>query len=196
MSHYSYESGVFLSRLQPPTNAHLECIQYLLEECQQGILFIGSSNTESTPRNPFSCQLRQQMTTEAIEDNFEKTSQQRLRVVPLPDLTYANNPNNGPEWGQYLYQKVNELGIKNFAFFGGELKSLWEWFGHPEVQPHVSTERFRPSEKIAGLSATKVRQALQFEDRQYVQQNCPHSAYSRFDQLREIYLRVLADAEK
>ena len=75
---------LFVGRFQPFHRGHLSVIQDLLEEFDQVIVAIGSSDKFRTPDNPFTVGERHAMVKETLEDLG--VSHDRFKVVPLPDI--------------------------------------------------------------------------------------------------------------
>jgi hypothetical protein len=174
----------------------------MLQECKYVLIIIGSANKEGTLRNPLPGKMRFGLTLRAINEIFPKDNH-RISVKLLDDLTYANNadPKNNPLWGDYLYQHIVDwIGRKKFAFYSGEdISQSDHWFGkrlHKQVTPVVLRldSEFWGHDR-QGVSATRVRRALKENDRSYVKTYCPTAIYERFDELREVWLQVLANPQ-
>ena len=184
--------GVFLTRAQPPTNAHIDYVRHIATTSKVGLILVGSANKVGTLRNPFSGPLRINMMHEAVNELFPEAN---IMVCLLDDLTYENNldPENFKRWGQYLYAAVvGHTGEHEFAYFTGEsLQQVENWFGR-HVETSITPVLLRSSALFGDLSATRVRQALADDNRSFVVANCPHSVARRYDQLRKLYLEVIA----
>ena len=183
------EYGVFLTRAQPVTLAHVGCIRQMLSEVDHALIIIGSANKSGMLRNPFPISLRLEMMHGMIEDTFPE-DRERITVMPLSDLDYANSDNN-PRWGKYLYDAiVDQTGSPNFAYYTGEpIEQSTNWFGERlgrEITPRL-VELTDPNEIV---TATDVRNAISISDTQFLVNHCPMSVIERYYNLLLILLKV------
>lgn len=187
--------GVFLTRAQPVTLAHIACIRQMLVESDKALVIIGSANKSGTLRNPFPIKLRLELMQEAIAEEF-LGQLHRIKIMPLDDLDYENSQTN-PLWGEYLYDAiVAKIGNAHFAYYTGEpLEQSTNWFGNrlgSEITPRLLNLQHLPHD----INATNIRNALAQNDIDFVVLRCPRTVMLHYYILLEIYLRVLEDPQE
>jgi len=84
---YKYDFLVFIGRFEPFHVGHLQVIQSALNQAQNVIVLVGSSNQPRTEKNPFTYDERVSMIYWSLEDLNPDLSG-RVEVVPLRDQKY------------------------------------------------------------------------------------------------------------
>lgn len=181
----SVKYGVFIGRMQPVHNAHLALINKALEENDKVLIVLGSSNKEGTYRNPYSVEMREQM----LRECFNEEQNEKITIATLPDWSTEDDEKEVKTWGRYFYYNVvSRIGQKRFSlYYSDELSILDSWFDNTEVKQYITYRHFDRDEVFNGLSATKIRQALLRNDKDYVKKYCPVSVMDRFDGLASLY---------
>lgn len=100
-----YKHAVFIGRFQPFHNGHLNVLSKSLEIAEQVLILIGSCNSASNIKNPFTYEERVQMICSVL--SAEQKS--RVKFIPVPD--YYNNNNY---WITEVQNKVSQF-IENDA---------------------------------------------------------------------------------
>ena len=181
----SVKYGVFIGRMQPVHNAHLALINKALEENDKVLIVLGSSNKEGTYRNPYSVEMREQM----LRECFDEEQNEKITIATLPDWSTEDDEKEVKTWGRYFYYNVvSRIGQKRFSlYYSDELSILDSWFDNTEVKQYITYRHFDRDEVFDGLSATKIRQALLRNDKDYVKKYCPVSVMDRFVGLASLY---------
>ncbi len=94
------EWAVFIGRLQPTHNAHLQIIQHSLECYDNLIIGVGSARQAPSPKNPWTVEQRIEMAKRALT----KQQLERVKFMPLRDYLYNDN-----QWIVDVQQKVSML---------------------------------------------------------------------------------------
>ncbi len=89
--------GLFIGRFQPFHNGHLEAIEWILEQCDQAIVLIGSSQACYQRDNPFTVGERVEMISRTLR--ARKLSEKCL-ILSVPDV------NNNALWVAHINSLV------------------------------------------------------------------------------------------
>ena len=93
-------TGIILFRAQPFHNGHLAQIKRAFRDMRtlEGDLYVivGSANKFGTKRNPIPIDVRMDLITGTLEEEFSYKQRQHLKVVPLDDL--SDEANNNYDW--------------------------------------------------------------------------------------------------
>ena len=89
--------GLFVGRFQPFHNGHKYLIEKALEEVDELIIGIGSSQFGYTKNNPFTFEERAMMIDEQLKGNY--------KIFPIPDI------NDYPRWVSHVEDIVGEFDI-------------------------------------------------------------------------------------
>ena len=84
---YNYKRGLIIGRFQPFHNGHLKLVQQVLNECEELIIVIGSSQFNYLYKDPFTAGERLEMIYATI--SFQKLNHKKIFLVPL--LNFENN---------------------------------------------------------------------------------------------------------
>ncbi len=76
--------GVFVGRFQPFHNGHLEVIKRIMNEVDELVIVVGSSQYSHRLDNPFTAGERIAMIRKAIEEEGIQLS--RIWIIPVPDV--------------------------------------------------------------------------------------------------------------
>lgn len=182
--------GVFIGRMQPVHNGHLFLIKKALEENDSVFVLLGSSNKSGTIRNSFDKALRVYLLRNAID---EEIGREGIDIDYLPDWTMENDKESDKIWGRYLYYNiVSRIGQKEFSlYYSDDVSILDRWFEGTEVRQHINYRCIGREHIFDGLSATKIRQALLDENKDYVERYCPNIVARNFGLLSKIYKEVV-----
>ena len=99
--------ALFIGRFQPFHNAHLIDIKKVLEEVDEVIIAIGSSQEKKTLDNPFSYKERRQMIVNTLKNNKIK----KYKIYPVPDLY------NDKKWVDYIKKNLPKY---DFVYSGNQ----------------------------------------------------------------------------
>ncbi len=132
------KSALFTGRFQPFHNAHLLDIKKVLEEVDEVIIAIGSSQEKNTLDNPFSYDERKQM----IADTLKKNKIKNYKIYLVPDLY------NDRKWVEYM---KNNLPGYEFVYSG----NTWTLRCFKRFDSKVKKIKL-----IKGISSTIVRNMI------------------------------------
>ena len=76
--------GIFVGRFQPFHIGHLEVIKKIIEDVDEVIIIVGSSQYSHTPDNPFTAGERISMIRKVLEEEGIQLS--RIWIIPVPDV--------------------------------------------------------------------------------------------------------------
>lgn len=153
-----YKLGMYLGRFQPFHNGHKSIVDKMLEECEQVIIVIGSSDKKGTVKNPFPAWERFQMIKEVYSTN-------RLEVICLPDRPSVSNDSF---WGDYVMSNLANFGFfPDVVYQGREVERCTWWANYPEVKIQDISRLDIP------ISATLVRAAIIEKREDFIKENCP-----------------------
>jgi bifunctional NMN adenylyltransferase/nudix hydrolase len=151
---WQYDLMVFIGRMQPFHNGHLEVVSEALNLGKHVLLLLGSSLIARNPYNPFTFQERELM----IRSCFSAEENARMIIRPLVDRY------NDTSWGTQVHERVNEVVFE---------KNLSEekicLIGHNKDGSSYYLAMFPEwaSRDVAfymGLSATDVRNAMYLKE--------------------------------
>lgn len=188
----NYATGVFLARMQPLHAAHMYLIKQALAECEHVHIVLGSSNKNGMLRNPFTLEFRETVLKEALEeDGCGKDDLDRITMSELPDWSYENDRNETHEWGRYFYYNVvSRIQHKRFAmYFSDDPAIIRSWFPE-DIADRIALRLFDRSNTYDGLSATRIRQAIADNDKNYLAKYCPPAVLRRMDYVSWYYRDV------
>jgi len=118
-----YDNGLVLGRFQGLHKGHQALIDIALENCRKVLVFIGSSNSSGTLRDPFDYELRLAMLKELYGNS--------IIVAPLPDIGVGDVG----AWGDYVLRMGRQaLGENVTAIVCGNERKYHLWFpDNPEL---------------------------------------------------------------
>lgn len=83
-----FDSIVYIGRFQPFHNGHLETLKIALDQADEVLILLGSSNRAPNIRNPWTPAQRESMIRAVLAD--EGISQKRVKIIPINDYPYNN----------------------------------------------------------------------------------------------------------
>ncbi len=94
--------GLFIGRFQPFHRGHLQAIEWILTQCKQVIILIGSSQSCYHPDNPFTVGERVEMITRTLRS---KNLSSKCIVLSVPDV------NNNALWVAHINSLIPRYDI-------------------------------------------------------------------------------------
>ncbi len=128
--------GLFVGRFQPFHKGHLSLIEKALEEVDELIIGIGSSQFAYTKYNPFTDKERDEMIKDAVNGN--------CKIINIPDI------NDYPRWVEHVEKIIPEFDVVYTGRDSDITKRLFREKGY-EVR-HI--------EDGFNISATKIRDMM------------------------------------
>lgn len=193
-----YKHGVFLARMQPLHVAHIFLAEEALKECDTVHICLGSANKKDMIRNPFTIEFRKQMLIGTLIDmGYGEDIGERINVFELPDWSYENDVNDTISWGRYFYYNmVSRLEAKTFAMYYSDDSSIIHGWFDSEVKDRIVLRLFDRTKTYEGLSATRIREAIVADNRDYLERFMPQYVLNHLQPIKEHYTRVLHDPEE
>ncbi len=78
--------GLFVGRFQPLHKGHINSIKYCLDNVDELVLVIGSSDKSYEFKNPFTAGERIEIIRETICKEIKKDTLQNIILIPVPDI--------------------------------------------------------------------------------------------------------------
>ena len=156
--------GVILFRAQPFHLGHLNMVQKAYSDCAANdcdlYIFVGSADKSGTVRNPLPIEFRLMLIEGSLHEAFSTEQLKHIHIFPLADL--SDETNNGHDWGRYLFIKMfsKTKDADMTIQYSDDPKIMLSWFAQDERW----LLRFKFLDRYEGISATKVRQALEMPD--------------------------------
>lgn len=168
-------NALLLGRYQLFHKGHMALVDKAIEECDNVLLFIGSSQEEGTIANPFSYALRKRMIQAIYQD--------KVMIKPLADLGVGNVP----AWGDYVYDNAHKyLDKVDRIYLGDEVKHA-SWY----TPSHKEETQFRVVSRLdIPISASMIREAILRDDKDFFCQYVDKRLYSFYEELQAILVRV------
>lgn len=185
-------TGIFLARMQPLHNAHMWLLGKACAENDRVGVILGSANKEDMIRNPFSLELRERILRRSIELHIDNKASNKIEVYELPDWSQEGDLPNAKEWGKYLYYNVvSRMKTRKFSiYYSDDPNIMLNWFKN-DLKKRINFRFFERDNVFDGLSATKIRESFENDDREYIKRHCPIPVVSHYNELREIWLKVI-----
>ena len=171
------KTGVFLARMQPLHKGHMHIIEKMIEECDEVLIVIGSADKKGTIRNPLEIDFRESILKNWVFgfDMFKKYNRKLMKVsiATLNDFTYEDDILSNKEWGRYLYYNIiSKISQKEFSlYYSDDIKIIQDWFDW-DLSNKISIRHIDRSCVLDGISATKIREAIVSNDKEYVNKYC------------------------
>ena len=169
--------GVFLARLQPIHNGHLALIEQMVNENDECLILIGSTD-KMNERNPIPGTYRKELLIKAIQEkdtikNFYDNG--KIKIILLPDLTSEGD--NSHDWGFYLYSNiVKHIGQHWFTmYYSDGWEIITKWFPGFILQNNVDLRLIARNNCESGISATKIRELIKSKKVDELQEFVPKS---------------------
>jgi cytidyltransferase-like protein len=145
-----YKGIVFIGRVQPLHNSHIELLTHALEISEKLLIIIGSSFAARTVKNPFTFEERKAMILASLSEYED-----RIVVEPQRDYFYDE-----AQWSMEVTQKIKKhFNLTDTIGLVGMYKDHSSYYLNNF--PFLEFIPFQP--KFAPSGATEVREAL-FED--------------------------------
>ena len=176
--------GVFIARFQPIHKSHELIIHQALSENDQVYVFISCSDQSRQKQNPFTIEERIDMINQVFPPAI---FQDRLIVVPLAEFpSYSKK-----KWGQYLYNKITETIKQNsFSLYcPNNTEMKMNWFTEEQKQ-YINFRTVERNKNFSNISATKIREALLNDDKNYLAKNLPCELYNSTSKFKKILSTV------
>lgn len=143
------KTGLMVGRFQPFHKGHSQVIHEMIQDCENVVIGIGSTNSDNTERNPLSSGIRETMLKSVFGN--------RIKSIPLEDI----NAETKEEWCNYvLNEAYQRTGLTPDHYFSGSKENA-DYF-----IPCFGLENITIVENN-GLSATYIRQMLKEQDEQW-----------------------------
>lgn len=181
-------TGVILFRAQPFHNGHLSQIKRAFYDMRgfDGDLYIivGSADKSGTRRNPIPIDVRLDLITQVLEEEFSYKQRRHIKVVALDDL--SDEANNTHSWGQYLYNNLCRITEdEDFVFYYSDKPEIaLSWFDNT-IREHIW---FKFLSRIGDVCATEVRKCLAVltkDNCRLLEEYLPDYVYSKISELHE-----------
>lgn len=160
-----FDAIVYIGRFQPFHNGHLQTLKIALEQANEVIILLGSSNRACNIRNPWNSFQRESMIRAVLKD--EGIHQKSVKIVPIDDFPY-----NDELWLTQVQSAVNAKTDKDDAKIGiiGFKRDHTSFY----LDLFPQWERVE-IEEIGNINSTEIRQYL-FETSGYLHpQSLPES---------------------
>ena len=183
--------GVFLARMQPLHNGHLYVIDVALAQTNIVHILLGSADKSGVDRNPIHSSDRKRFLLSALTDKYgADVVKERIRVHELDDWSTEDDYDAKNEWGKYLYYNiVSRTRTQNFhLYFSDNPSIMLSWFDND--LRHRINFTFLEREYIEdGISATKIRKAIQEKDYEFIKKYCPPVIVENIDEVTKLINR-------
>ncbi len=143
-----YDLIVFIGRLQPMHNAHLNIVKTALTQASRVLVLAGSSNKPRTIKNPFTFEERAIM----LHRCLDAAERERVVIKPLRDFLY-----NEAQWLKVVQQAVADESLPKDARIGliGHSKDASSYYLRMFPQWELIEV-----ENLSGLNATELRDMM------------------------------------
>ena len=130
--------ALFIGRFQPFHTAHLLDVKKILEDADEIIIAIGSSQEKNTLENPFSYAERREM----IQESLRRDKIKNYRIFPVPDAY------DDKKWISYMNENLPVYGI---VYSGNPwtLRCFRKW-----------DSKVKKIKLIKGISSTQIRKMI------------------------------------
>ena len=152
------KTGLYIGRFQPLSHGHIRVINTALEECENVIIVVGSTQEVGTERNPFDFSDRKRMIKAVYYK--EKKIWDRIKVIGLPDIF---NPSGWADYVlDYIRRKNEELEIPDIYYCGSFYDGYL--FENSGLKIRVID---RTDYKHPLISSSMIRQMCQYQDKRW-----------------------------
>lgn len=178
----AFQYGFILGRFQHVHLGHEKMIDTALEVCSNVLLFVGSAQLQGTLRNPYGVELRMELLRKIYGD--------RIWLAALPDYTHEGDHSH--DWGRYLLGAARQFGREHalpeldLMIYGND-EERESWF--PQEEMASISRLILPRAKLP-INATRLREALASNDREFWERYVNASLYEDYERLRDELLLV------
>ena len=130
--------ALFIGRFQPFHNGHLADVKNILNNYDEIIIGIGSSQGKNTLENPFSYNERKNMISKVLKNNKINN----FKICPIPDLY------NDVKWVNYILKNIPKFD----AVYSGN-----EWTIMCFKKHRIKAKKIKLA---SGISSTKIREMM------------------------------------
>ena len=130
--------ALFIGRFQPFHNGHLAVARNILQDLDEVIIGIGSSQEKNTLKNPFSFAERKNM----ISNTLKKNKINNFKIFSIPDLY------DDVKWVNYILKNLPEFSA---AYSGNE------WTIRCFKKNKIKSKKIK---LLKGVSSTKIRKLM------------------------------------
>lgn len=180
--------GVVLMRAQPVHKGHIDIIKQALIDNTKVLVVIGSANKSGTKRNPLDIDMRVHLLQNALRDCDLSTN---VEVMTLPDWSKEDAYQYAKEWGSFFYYNVvAAIGTKTFTmYYNDDPKVVENWFDE-RIAKRVKVKH---AERQRDVSGTKIREAFEQNNNQYLREMLCPSTYGVRPVLKKMLLECTED---
>lgn len=185
MSMKSYDTSVFVGRLEPPTNGHTRIINKSMSLADRTLILFGSAQESGTRRNPFDVSVRIKLVEEIFEEELLRG---RLILAPISDMTNENDIPEDGAWGRYVLDHTKRYlyKIPDMMIYGND-DSRSRWFDLNDIK---TIDEHIISRFMDNISATLSRDLLVYDLRDEWNAISPVRIHKYYGWLREMILAV------
>lgn len=177
--------GVFLARMQPLHNGHLYVIDVALAQTDIVHVLLGSADKSGVERNPLSSADRAKYLKSALVDRYgADVVAKRVQIYELDDWSHENDYDAKNEWGKYLYYNiVSRARTQNFhLYFSDNPAIMLSWFDN-DLRHRINFTFLEREDIEDGISATKIRKAINEKNLEFVKKYCPNVVLENIDEI-------------
>lgn len=158
--------GIFIGRFQPITIAHVNIINQISIENENGTIFIvkGKETSKNKESNPFGINIQLMMLEKIIPDNIT------IKVLP----------------SAFFVDEINTYDNDKFVLYSGSdrIKSYERFKGYMNEGKELDTKEIERSNQ--DVSATQVRLALHDDDEETFKKMVPYKIHTMYSILKDI----------
>jgi len=141
-----YDLSVFIGRIQPFHNEHLNVLKQGLKLSKRVLVIIGSADSARTIKNPFTYEQRKQM----IEGSLTASEKSRVLYAPVSDYFYNDN-----QWVASIQNIVNQYNDGGSICLLGSYKDASSYYLN--LFPQWD---FKPVKAMTPMDATSIRNKI------------------------------------
>ena len=164
-----YKLGMYLGRFQPFHNGHKSIVDKMLEECDEVLIVVGSSQEKGTVKNPFPAWERCEMISDVYSD---ESVSERVYILTIPDRLTTGNDSG---WGDYVMKYLENYGYYPNAIYQGNEAERNTWYENWAVAIECVSRLDVP------ISATLIRAAMVERNIDLIYAWCPREVAQRIE---------------
>lgn len=189
--------GVFLARMQPLHNGHLEVLRIAERTNDKVIVLIGSNDKSGTPRNPLPGNKRKEILEKTLAVEFGEDLSKKFEIHLLDDWSYEDDLDGRNEWGKYLYYNiVARAGVRNDfkLYFSDDPHIMLSWFDN-DFRDRINFTFLEREYIENGISATKIRKALLDNNIEFVKKHVPETVLTHVSTIQDVLKEIHSEDE-